>query len=136
RRRPRHRSLRGAPGILVRPPGWDAHQYGHRRCADPLYRLRGARTEDRGETGTLASAQSLFLSQPRRRLRSDDVAEQLDAPVASAVNAAASLGPALREAPRVYNEVHYPQTAREAVDRTPGIELIDHHTPTHGLPSR
>lgn len=63
----------------------------------------------------------------RQPLRPEDVAEQLDVPVASAVNAAASLGPALEEALRLYNDVHYPQTTREAVDRAPDLELIDHH---------
>lgn len=72
----------------------------------------------------------------RQPLRPEDVAEQLDVPVASAVNAVASLGAALEEALRLYNDVHYPQPARVAVDRAPELELIDHNMQTHGLPSR
>lgn len=77
-----------------------------------------------------------ITGQRRRSLSPEDVAEQLNVPLGSAVDAAASLGPALEEALRLYNEAHYPQTTRVAVDPAPGIELIDHHTQTHGLPSR
>lgn len=77
-----------------------------------------------------------ITGQGRCSLGPDDVAEQLDIPVSSAVDAAAALGPALEEALRLYNDAHHPQTASEAAIPSPVVELFDHHTQTHGLPTR
>lgn len=85
-----------------------------------------------GVTGNRAS----ITGQGRRPLEPDNVAEQLDVPLSSAVDAAAALGPALEEALRLYHEAHYPQTGREAAIPSPVVELFDHHTQTHGLPTR
>lgn len=79
---------------------------------------------------------SSITGQGRRPLSPDDLAEQLDVPVTSAVAAGAALGPALIEAMRLYNEAHYPQPSRDAATPAHVVELFDHHTQTHGLPSR